>query len=297
MPKVIRAATAGFCMGVDLALKKLERQLSEGADKARSIHTLGPIIHNPQVLADYAERGVFQLEEPNKAPSGSSVVIRAHGVPRHIRRELRRNRVRIVDATCPKVKKAQKLIEYHTQHRNLLLYGEPDHPEVVGLVSYAQSETMVFQDLSELSGRLAQGTDYVLAAQTTQDRSGYTRIHEILSQRLGGDLPVLDTICDTTRQRQQETWDITEQVDLMIVVGGRSSGNTRRLAQVAVSRGKPCVHVEEASELPLERIRGCGAVGLTAGASTPGRIIDEVEEVVAALQEVSSGTCPGDPGD
>ncbi len=284
-------------MGVDLALKKLERQLTEGADQARAIYTLGPIIHNPQVLAEYAERGVSQLEEPERAPSGSSVVIRAHGVPRRIRRTLRQNGVRLVDATCPKVKKAQKLIESHTQDRNLLLYGEPDHPEVVGLVSYAQSETMVFQDLSELSGRLAEGTDYVLAAQTTQDRSEYTRIHEILSFRLGGDLPVLDTICDTTRQRQQETWDITEQVDLMIVVGGRSSGNTRRLAQVAVSQGKPCVHVEEASELPLERIRGCDTVGLTAGASTPGRIIDEVEEVVAGLQEVSSGTCLGDPGE
>lgn len=290
MPKVIRAATAGFCMGVDLALKKLERQLSEGADQARAIYTLGPIIHNPQVLADYAERGVSQLEDPEKAPSSCSVVIRAHGVPRHVRRTLRRHGVRLVDATCPKVKKAQKLIESHTQDRNLLLYGEPDHPEVVGLVSYAQSETMVFQDISELSGRLAEGKAYVLAAQTTQDRSEYTRIHEILSARLSGDLPVLDTICDTTRQRQQEAWDITEQVDLMIVVGGRSSGNTRRLAQVAASQGKPCVHVEEASELPLERIRACDAVGLTAGASTPGRVIDEVEEVVAGLEDASSDT-------
>jgi 4-hydroxy-3-methylbut-2-enyl diphosphate reductase len=279
MPKILRAATAGFCMGVDLALKKLERQLANG-DQARSIYTLGPIIHNPQVLAMYADRGVRQLEDPGKAPPGSSVVIRAHGVPRHVRRTLRRKGVRLVDATCPKVKKAQKLIESHTMDRSLLLYGEPDHPEVVGLLSYAQSETMVFQDLSELDSCLEKDKSYVLAAQTTQDRSEYMRILEVLRSRLGGDLPVLDTICDTTRQRQQEASDVTEQVDLMIVVGGRNSGNTRRLAQVAASRGKPCVHVEEAKELPLHRIRACDAVGLTAGASTPGEVIDEVEQAV-----------------
>ncbi|MCF8085712.1 MAG: 4-hydroxy-3-methylbut-2-enyl diphosphate reductase [Desulfohalobiaceae bacterium] len=285
MPKVLRAATAGFCMGVDLALKKLERLLSEQAEAAADIYTLGPIIHNPQVLAMYAAKGVGRLEDPESASPGSSIVIRAHGVPRHVRRTLRRKGVYLVDATCPKVKKAQKLIETYTGERNLLLYGEPDHPEVVGLLSYAQSETMVFQELSELSGCLEQGKRYVLAAQTTQDRSEYTRIYEDLRARLGGELPVLDTICDTTRQRQQEASDIADQVELMIVVGGRSSGNTRRLAQVAASHGKPCVHVEEAEELPLERIRACRVVGLTAGASTPGHVIDEVERKVAGLEE------------
>lgn len=285
MPKVLRASTAGFCMGVDLALKKLERLLSEQAESATDIYTLGPIIHNPQVLAMYAAKGVGQLGDPEEAVPGSSVVIRAHGVPRYVRHVLRRKGVYLVDATCPKVKKAQKLIEAHTRERNLLLYGEPDHPEVVGLLSYAQSETTVFQELSEVSGCLEQGKRYVLAAQTTQDRSEYTRIHEALCSRLGEDLPVLDTICDTTRQRQQEASDVADQVELMIVVGGRSSGNTRRLAQVAASHGKPCIHVEEAGELPLERIRACRVVGLTAGASTPGHVIDEVEQRLIGLEE------------
>jgi 4-hydroxy-3-methylbut-2-enyl diphosphate reductase len=274
-------------MGVDLALKKLERLLSEESDPegAGGIYTLGPIIHNPQVLAKYAAKGVGQLEDPHGASPGSRVVIRAHGVPRQVRRVLRRRGVHLVDATCPKVKKAQKLIESYTGERDLLLYGEPDHPEVVGLLSYAQSETTVFQELSELAGSLDRGKRYVLAAQTTQDRSEYIRIHEDLRSRLGEDLPVLDTICDTTRQRQQEASDVADQVELMIVVGGRSSGNTRRLAQVAASHGKPCVHVEEADELPLERIRACRIVGLTAGASTPGHVIDEVEQRVAGLEE------------
>jgi len=264
-------------MGVDLALKKLERLLSEQTEDAGEIFTLGPIIHNPQVLAEYAHRGVCQLNGPKEARPGSSVVIRAHGVPRRVQSVLQHKGIHLVDATCPKVKKAQKLIETHTKERELLLYGEPDHPEVVGLVSYAQSATTVFQDLSELSGCLDRKKSYVLAAQTTQDRSEYNRIYETLRDWLERDLPVLDTICDTTRQRQQEASDVADQVDLMIVVGGYRSGNTRRLAQVASAHGKPCIHVEEAGELPLERIRACRVVGLTAGASTPGRLIDEVE--------------------
>ncbi len=281
MPEVIRASTAGFCMGVGLALKKLDGLLQEQEARQRGIYTLGPIIHNPQVQGKYEEKGVRQVQRAEDVPPNSYVVIRAHGVPRKLRTQLQERGARIVDATCPKVHKAQKLIETHTQGRTLLLYGEPDHPEVIGLVSYAQGKTVVFESYSQLEiTALPQGKNFVLAAQTTQDRWEYNRLLDYLKQHLGFDLPVLDTICDTTRQRQYEAAEITEEVDLMIVVGGYRSGNTRRLVQVVRDRNKPCIHVESAAEVPLERVRSCARIGLTAGASTPCEAIEEVERVL-----------------
>jgi 4-hydroxy-3-methylbut-2-enyl diphosphate reductase len=280
--RVILAETAGFCMGVSLALKRLDGLLESRPDGP--ICTLGPIIHNPQVLDMYARRGVRRIDGPGEAPPCATVVIRAHGVPVGVERTLADLGVQVVDATCPKVKKAQLLIERQAQRgRTLLLYGEENHPEVQGLLSYASTEALVFGEPEELEGRLDPGRDYVLAAQTTQDKEVFQRIKDYVQARVTRTVPVLETICDATRVRQEEAIAVARRVQRMVVVGGYESGNTRRLAKVVAEQGVPCVHVETAAELNPADFAGCETVGLTAGASTHDKTIEEVRALLAAL--------------
>lgn len=289
---VIRARTAGFCMGVSLALRKLDREVDRATEATGApaagrcrIATFGPIIHNPQVLEAYAGMGVRCLREVGEVEAGDHVVIRAHGVPQDQERALRARDALVVDATCPKVKKAQLGIEQQRHMgRTLLLFGEVDHPEVRGLLSYAGEGALVFGSVEELDDLpLCPETDYFLAAQTTQDRSAFESVREWLRTRLGHEVPVLETICDATRLRQQEAIDIARRVDAMVVVGGFDSGNTRRLADVAAAQGVFTVHVEHHDQLPVERLRGCGIIGLTAGASTPKSIIDATQRFLESL--------------
>ena len=281
--KVIRAETAGFCMGVQLALNKLD-SLIENAGKT-PLCTLGPIIHNPQVLQDYAAKGVTTADDDETISDDAAVVIRAHGVPRRIEEGLRQRGVRIVDATCPKVKKAQVLIGRRAQEgRHLLLFGEESHPEVKGLLSYADNGAFVFDDPAQLEDfPFRPDEKYCLASQTTQDRNAFEKLAAELEAREDLDVSVLNTVCDATRLRQQEVHRIAREVDFMVVAGGYNSGNTRRLAKVAEDHGIPGLHVETAADLPLERLRDYERIGLTAGASTPKQIIDEIEALLRTL--------------
>lgn len=279
---IVRAKTAGFCMGVDLALRKLDRVLAENTYHEQ-ICTLGPIIHNPQVLQEYAQQGVAQVNSVQDVLEGSCVVIRAHGVPLEVKNKLHNWGVRIVDATCPKVKKAQMLIADQTQNgRCLLLFGEPDHPEVAGLLSYAAAQAQVIEHVDMVNSLdLEPERSYFLAAQTTQDRTEFQTVVHRLEKLLGTGFPVLDTICDATRQRQEEAMRISREVDIMLVVGGYASGNTRRLAKVVQAQGVPSIHIESVRDLPAEELSRAKRVGITAGASTPKEVIDAVEAKVA----------------
>lgn len=229
---VIRAKTAGFCMGVGLALQKLDTALEQPCEGRTC--TLGPIIHNPQVLADYEALGVFCAQDPSQLNATDRVLIRAHGITRQVEEAVRATGADVVDATCPKVKRAQLAIERATRDgEELLLFGEADHPEVRGLVSYAHGPAHVFGSRDELAAlHVDPERSYVLASQTTQDRSVFEQLEKELRDRLPR-LKVLATICDATRERQEEARSIAAQVDAMVVVGGRQSGNTRRLADLA----------------------------------------------------------------
>ena len=280
MMDVIRAKRAGFCMGVALALHKLDSMVA--ARQGEQVATLGDIIHNPQVLDDYARKGVRRLGAASEAQADMAVLIRAHGITRSMEEELRGRCARVEDATCPRVKKAQLAIaEATAAGRELLLYGEADHPEVRGLISYAAGQSRIFSSQAELDALLErvpfEGRPVVLAAQTTQDRLIFDEMRARLSERFGEALIVLDTICDATRQRQEEAVELAGKVQAMVVVGGKTSGNTRRLAELARMRGVPTVLVETADELDRAFFDGVETVGLTAGASTPGHIIDDVE--------------------
>lgn len=280
-------------MGVSLALRKLDRELlpeSQVEETAQPfIATYGPIIHNPQVLEDYAARGVQCFSHIDEVTAQHRIIIRAHGIPHEIENDIRNRGARVIDATCPKVKKAQLGIdEQRRAGRTLLLFGEAEHPEVLGLLSYAGQGAIVFGHEAELTAlQLSPHKSYFLAAQTTQDRAAFERIKEQLHERLGHAIPVLETICDATRLRQDEAIKIARGVDAMLVVGGFTSGNTRRLTDVAAAQGVFTVHVENPEQITSEqvaRLALCSTIGLTAGASTPKYIIDAAE---AFLQEIA----------
>ncbi len=280
----IRAKSAGFCMGVSLALHKLD-DIIEKNDVSGDIYILGSIIHNPQVVAEYAEKGVITAECPEDIPSGSIVVIRAHGITKQVQLSLSQRGIHVIDATCPKVKDACLLIEENTDKgRVLLLFGEETHPEVKCLLSYTPGDTVVFDSLEECQKcDLNPDLKYCLAAQTTQDKHVFDAISRDLSKRKGLDLVVLDTICNATRMRQGEATKIADKSDFVIVVGGYNSSNTRRLTQVVETSGTAALHVETADELPLDKLRQFQKIGLTAGASTPKKIVDEIQAVLESL--------------
>lgn len=280
----IRAKSAGFCMGVSLALRKLDKIIDEN-EEVGDIYILGSIIHNPQVVKEYSDKGVITAEKPEDIPPGSIVVVRAHGITRQVQMLLEERGIHVIDATCPKVKEACLLIDESTNDgRTLLLFGEETHPEVKCLLSYAAGKTIVFNSLDALKTHTLDSSDpYCLAAQTTQDRTVFDDIKRHISLTDDIDLDVLHTICDATKKRQGEAIRLAEEVDFFIVAGGYNSSNTRRLAQVIESHGTRVVHVETAAELPLDEIRKYKKIGLTAGASTPKKIVDDIQSALESL--------------
>ncbi|EFI35967.1 hydroxymethylbutenyl pyrophosphate reductase [Desulfonatronospira thiodismutans ASO3-1] len=274
--QVLLAESAGFCMGVSLALGKLDKALEN--QTSQRIFTYGPIIHNPQVLEYYHGKGVKIIDNWDEPRPGDMVLIRAHGVPLQVEEKLREKNIDILDATCPKVKKAQLLIYKNSAVSDrLLIYGELDHPEVKGLLSYAQCEAFLFENMQEFKKiALAPKDRYCLVSQTTQDRQEFLSIASELKHSQGNEIITLDTICDATKDRQNETIKIAGQVECMFVVGGRNSGNTRRLYQVARKYCPRCLHIETKEEIDPEMVKGCSKVGLTAGASTPNSTIQSI---------------------
>ncbi|MDR2892744.1 MAG: 4-hydroxy-3-methylbut-2-enyl diphosphate reductase [Deltaproteobacteria bacterium] len=282
--QVIKAKTAGFCMGVSLALRRLDQALRERNETpAGRLYTLGPIIHNPQQVREYEELGAVCLRDHREAKSGDTVIIRAHGLPWEVEQELRQAGVTVLDATCPKVKAAQMAIrrQHESGDWTMLLYGEADHPEVKGLISYSQPGAMIFGDLDELAALpLKPERNYFLAAQTTQDQEIYGKAAAYVREKLGHEAAVLSTICEATRERQAEVLELAGRVRSMVIVGGLNSGNTTRLADIARKSGIFTLHCENGYNMPLEQLRQLQPVGLSAGASTPDGQIDEVEQIL-----------------
>lgn len=305
--EVIRSERAGFCMGVALALNKLDKLVEKGGH----VGTFGPIIHNPFVLEEYAQKGVrcfgsvqavkealepfyvfsdtIDEEKKKEGQLQLNLLIRAHGIP-HSTESFLRNlpHICLMDATCPRVKEAQNAILRATQGENetrtLLLFGDANHPEVDGLVSYAKGKYIISPDPEKLIAYAKNKAQeqMVLAAQTTQDRAVFENIKKELCVSLPIKPIILETICDATKLRQDEAVAIAETVEAMVVVGGKESGNTKRLAELVFSKNIPTVLVESADELEREFFKSFKRVGLTAGASTPKRLVDEAEQLLTS---------------
>ena len=288
--KVKLAKTAGFCMGVRRAL---ELTLSEAnKNDPTPLYTFGPLIHNNQVLELLASKGVRVLRSPEDLASlgeesgapgqGARIIIRAHGIPPQTRAKLKQGRFEILDATCPKVAQVQALIKYHTSKgRKAVIVGDQDHPEVVGLVGYSKTEALVIQHAEALAS-LDPDTPLVVVAQTTQDAVAFARITKAVRERFS-DVLIFDTICGATVERQSEVRELCSQVDALVVVGGKESGNTKRLVQIARDSGIPAFHVETGRQLDKAALSSFKVVGVTAGASTPSWLIKDVVREIESI--------------
>jgi len=268
------ARTAGFCMGVTRAM---DLALDAARRAGKPLYTLGPLIHNRQAVETLQTEGVKIAGEPAEVPDGAAVIIRAHGVRPEVRGEIENRGVEIIDATCPHVLASQRRIaEASAAGYSVAIVGDREHAEIRGLVGHARTPCAVVSTAEEVA-KLSLPEPLCIIAQTTFSKSTYERIVAEARRRWPG-IRVFDSICSSTEARQREVAEMARQVDAIVVVGGRHSANTLRLAELARSSGRRTVHVENAGELDIAELAGAGLVGVTAGASTPGWVIDEVVE-------------------
>jgi (E)-4-hydroxy-3-methyl-but-2-enyl pyrophosphate reductase len=288
MARVKLAKNAGFCMGVRRAM---DMTLEAIVKKGGSIHTYGPLIHNPQVLEILKGKGVESLpEEGGKislpVPTGKdpvTLIIRAHGVSSEERQRIRDTGLKVINATCPHVGRVQSIIKrFSKQGYATVILGERDHAEVMGLLGYAGGHGYVINSLEELAGLPSLGK-VCFVAQTTQDEKLFKDVAEAVREKFP-EARVFNTICDSTRRRQEEVISLAKRVEAIVVVGGKGSGNTRRLAKISTEMGVPTFHVETEKELNLEKLSAYSLVGVTAGASTPTWQILRVIECIKTLQ-------------
>ncbi len=278
-PVQIRVSeSAGFCWGVERALR-LAREAAAGAPGP--VHTLGPLIHNPSVIASLAEQGIDVVDDPTAKREGT-IIIRSHGVPLETMAELSGRDLTMVDATCTFVKAAQeKAARLREEGYFVVVLGEPAHPEVLGIRSYAGPDSLVVQGPADLPSELPRRRVGVVV-QTTQSQERLGSLVAALAPRVR-ELRVYNTICHATEERQHAAVAMASTVDLVVVVGGRNSGNTSRLADLCSAVQPRTHHVEEAEEILPEWFSGVRTVGVTAGASTPP---EQIEAVVARLEEI-----------
>ncbi|MFH1114650.1 MAG: 4-hydroxy-3-methylbut-2-enyl diphosphate reductase [Pseudomonadota bacterium] len=289
--KIRLANTAGFCMGVRRAVDMvLDLQR---ADPPLPIVTYGPLIHNPQTLELLESRGIHEADSIEEI-GGGTVVIRAHGISPQERRILLDKRVKIIDATCPRVARVQAVIRRHAAGGHFsVIVGDEDHPEVRGLMGFAAAGGVAISDADDLKklALVPSKGGVCVVAQTTQEIKTFDAVTHSLEGRCS-DLHVYNTICDSTRKRQAEVRRLARHADLIVVVGGKGSGNTRRLVQVAEAQNVPSLHVETEDEMGLKELAGAEVIGVTAGASTPNW---QISRVIDRLKEIGMSRKPGLP--
>lgn len=280
--EVLLAKQAGFCFGV----KRATKMAFEAADKGGTTYTLGPIIHSPQVVQNLEEKGVRVLKELSDLEKGT-IIIRSHGVTFEELSEAVRKDLEIVDATCPFVKKAQEHVSSLSEAGyDVVVVGDADHPEVQGIVSYAKGKVYVVGS-GEEALKLPRMAKVGIVAQTTQSFENLKLVTmECLAK--GGEIRVFNTICDATAVRQEAAKELARIVDCMIVIGGYNSANTKRLAEVCAELQPRTYHIETAQQLDPAWFEGVHRAGVTAGASTPKWLIDEVMERISRIDQDKS---------
>ena len=279
--KVLLAETAGFCFGVKRAVDTVYKQVEENKD--RKIYTFGPIIHNDEVIKDMQAKGVNVLEGEEDLPKAKDgiVIIRSHGVPKRICDEMDAMGIQYVDATCPFVKKIHRIaMEKAEEGAFLIVIGNPVHPEVEGIMGWAGEDAAVISTVEEAEQlTVPEDRKICVVAQTTFNYNKFKELVEIISKKRY-DISVLNTICSATKERQTETARIADRVDAMIVIGDKRSSNTQKLFEICKNACNNTYYIQTLDDLNVNQLRSVETVGITAGASTPNNIIEEVQNNV-----------------
>ena len=274
--QVILAKTAGFCPGVKRAVDLAYEQIGKG-----QVYTYGPIIHNEEVVEDLRSKGVSVADSLADIPEGKDtiVVIRSHGISRKNYENIKRLGVQIVDATCPFVKRIHRIVEQESQSgKDIVIIGNPEHPEVKAICGWCLTPPVVIENEEDaVNFEANHHKKLAIVSQTTFNYKKFKDLVEILSKK-GYDITCVNTICNATEERQSEACRIAASVDAMIVIGGRSSSNTQKLYEISKNECRNTYYIQTIRDLDPASIEGLDSIGITAGASTPNKIIEEVHK-------------------
>ena len=278
MKEVILAKSAGFCFGVKRAVDTVYEQTGK-----KNVYTFGPIIHNEEVVKDLEKKGVFvinTMEELDDITEGT-VIIRSHGVSSAVYEALQKKGVEIVDATCPFVLKIHNIVKQESANgKQIVIIGNEKHPEVEGIMGWSKTQVHVVDTAEKAQNlQLDPQREVCIVSQTTFNYNKFQELVEIVNEK-GYDIIVLNTICNATEERQTEAERIAKEVDAMIVIGGRASSNTQKLFEICKKECENTYYIQTIKDLDLTRLKSTDNVGITAGASTPNNIIEEVQKNV-----------------
>lgn len=273
--EVILAETAGFCFGVKRAVDQVYEQIKTG----KKIYTFGPIIHNENVVEDLEKKGVRVIDNVDQLATltEGSVVIRSHGVSKDVYELIQKQGLEIVDATCPFVKKIHNIVQKESEDgKTIIIIGNDNHPEVEGIKGWVHGNAIVINDDNQIEKlHLPEHTKVCIVSQTTFNHTKFKYLVEIIEKK-GYDITVVNTICNATHVRQVEAKEISSQVDAMIVIGGRHSSNTQKLYDICKNECENTYYIQTVNDLDLCGLKSLESIGITAGASTPKNIIEEV---------------------
>ncbi len=275
------AKTAGFCFGVKRAVDTVYKEAEKNQE---TIYTFGPIIHNEQVVEDLKKNGVLVVnttEELKALPKGTTVIVRSHGVGKSVYTLMEECGLHVVDATCPFVKKIHRIAERESNAgKRIVIIGNDCHPEVEGIKGWVKGEAIVIETAEEAQNLKAEeGEQLYIVSQTTFNYKKFQDLVEIISEK-GYDVRSINTICNATEERQTEAKQIAGEVDGMIVIGGSHSSNTQKLFEICRKECENTYYIQKLEDLNMEDLKGMRCVGITAGASTPNNIIEEVQKHV-----------------
>ncbi len=277
--KVELAKSAGFCFGVEKAVNTV---YEEAKKENEIVYTLGPIIHNEEVVKDMKKRGVeaVKMDDLASLPKGT-VIIRSHGVSRDVYNFVKQSGHRVVDATCPFVKKIHAIVSVQSgKGKTVVIIGNPDHPEVIGIKGWGDENTYAVENIEQfINLDLKKDEEIIIVAQTTFNHKKFQEIIDKISL-LGYDVRCFNTICNATQERQAEAKKIASNVDAMIVIGDKKSSNTGKLVEICQEECKNTVFIQTLEDLNYDALLSVDSVGITAGASTPKHIIEEVQNIV-----------------
>lgn len=285
--EIILGKTAGFCGGVINAVNKTERELESG----KKIYCLGELTHNQVVMSDLEAKGLCVVQNIQEVPEGETMIIRAHGVPPEIYEEAESKKIRVTDLTCPKVLKIHKQVEEYIENGYyLFLTGKRNHPETIGICGYGKDRLILIENLDDIEEAILEMKNknpkkIAIISQTTFSMEKFEQISIALKQSFNN-LEINNTICSATKIRQEETENISKEVQAMIIIGGKNSSNTKKLYEIALKNCKNVFLIETKDELDLKQIRKFEKIGIMAGASTPKISIEETINCIKKEEEM-----------
>ena len=280
--EIVVAQTAGFCYGVKRAVEMAWKAVDQSVQLGKKAATLGPIIHNPQEVERLEEQQVFAQENLDGLGAGDLIVIRAHGIPKDDRAQARASGITIMDATCPYVRRPQMLAERAARDGYLVvIVGDPQHPEIRGVKSFAGDAAIVVRSAAEVKD-LPEAEKVAILVQTTQKHEVFQAVVDACIARGYAEVKPMNTICDDTTERQADVKGLAQQVEVLLVVGGKLSANTAKLAEIAKVYTPRTHLIERAEEIDPHWFAGAKKVGIAAGASTPDWLVADIVKVVGA---------------